>query len=116
MEVYVQPFPGRGGTFQVSSGGGRNPRWSPAGGELFYRSGNRMFAVSYSATGDAFQVEAPRELFRGNFLTEDRSYDVFPDGEHFVMLQPAAGGGVAPTEAVVLNWFEELERLVPTGN
>ena len=114
-EVYVQPFPGPGGRVQVSNGGGRDPRWSPKGGELFYRNGNAVLAVSYAAAGNAFQHDATRELFRGNFSTQSSTYDVFPDGEHFVMLQPADDGSVAPTEGVViLNWFEELERLVPT--
>ena len=75
-----------------------------------------MLAVSYTAKDDSFEHDAPRELFRADFLTEDRSYDVFPDGEHFLMLQPTGGWSVAPTEAVVvLNWFEELTRLVPTN-
>ena len=90
-------------------------RRAAKGGELFYRNGNAVLAVSYAAEGNAFQHDATRELFRGNFFTQSSTYDVFPDGEHFVMLQPADGGSVAPTEGVViLNWFEELERLVPT--
>jgi Tol biopolymer transport system component len=117
QEVYVEPFRFPGGKSQVSGGGGHDPRWSPKGDELFYRNGDRVFSVSYRVDGDAFETDRPRELFRADVLTDDRSYDVFPDGEHFLMLQPAGGQSVAPTEAVVvLNWVEELKRLVPIGN
>ena len=99
----------------MSTAGGSDPRWSARGDELFYRNGNAVLAVSYTAEADAFAHDPPRVLFRGNFFPQSSTYDVFPDGEHFVMLQPADGSSVAPTEGVViLNWFEELERLVPT--
>ncbi len=41
-------------------------------------------------------------------------YDVTPDGQRFVMVESAVESD--PTEVVVvLNWFEELKRLVPTN-
>ena len=44
-----------------------------------------------------------------------RNYDVSPDGRRFLMIQPTAGEHAAPTQIiVVLNWHEELKRLVPT--
>ncbi len=44
-EVYVQPFPGPGGRYQVSSGGGVEPVWSPNGNELFYRAGQALISA-----------------------------------------------------------------------
>lgn len=41
FEVYVQPYPGPGGKWQISTGGGMEPVWKPNGGELFYRSGTK---------------------------------------------------------------------------
>ncbi len=39
-EVYVQPFPDRGGKWQISYEGGVEPEWSPDGRELFFREGD----------------------------------------------------------------------------
>ena len=36
FEIYVQPFPGPGGTFLVSTNGGAQPRWRRDGKEIFY--------------------------------------------------------------------------------
>jgi len=44
-----------------------------------------------------------------------RGYDVSPDGTRFLMIKDAAAStGTAPQLVVVLNFFEELKRLVPT--
>jgi hypothetical protein len=44
------------------------------------------------------------------------NYDVSPDGQRFLMLKPIEQEQSAPTQInVVLNWFEELKRRVPTG-
>jgi hypothetical protein len=43
-------------------------------------------------------------------------YDVHLDGQRFLMLKPIEQAGGAPTQInVVLNWFEELKRRVPSG-
>ena len=61
-----------------------------------------------------------RVLFEGRFAMSHRpdsprNYDVNPDGQRFLMVQTV--DDPAPTQIrVVLNWFKELERLVPTGN
>ena len=78
-----------------------------------------MMVVSYSVEGNAFRYGEPRELFQGGFVNRlyENSYDVFPDGDHFVMLQSVEGDEKGSTQEVVLvtNWFQELERLVPKG-
>src|SRR5262249_36243778 len=38
FEIYVQPFPGPGGKFQISTNGGTQVRWNKNGKELFYLS------------------------------------------------------------------------------
>jgi hypothetical protein len=45
-EVYVQPYPGPGGEWQISTEGGNEPVWNPDGRELFYRAGNSIMAVA----------------------------------------------------------------------
>ncbi len=118
-EVYVQPFPGGGGRLQLSVGGGSHPVWAPNGREVFYRNGDEMMAVAID-TESEFSAGAPQVLFEGRFLgtgsvLEGRNYDISPDGQRFLMIKREQD--VMPTELiVVLNWFEELKRLVPTDN
>ena len=59
-------------------------------------------------------VVVDRAYFTGIGLL-GRSYDVSPDGTRFLMIKDAAAyTGTAPQLVVVLNFFEELKRLVPT--
>ena len=116
-EVYVQPYPGPGGKWQISTEGGTEPMWNPNGRELFYRSGDKMMAVDI-ATQPGFVAGRPRKLFEGRSkpMVPTRDYDVSPDGQRFLMLKPSESADAAPTQInVVLNWFEELKRKVPAG-
>ena len=63
--MYVRPFPGPGGRWQVSTGGGNFPLWSRDGRELLFQTlDQRVMAVSYTAThtagGDSFAAGKPR--------------------------------------------------------
>ncbi len=117
-EVYVQRFPEGSGKWQVSSGGGNNPVWSPDGREIFYQAVPQLtrFMVVSVETEPVFSAGPPRLLFeyrdwQPSGLVGFPNYDVSPDGKTFVVVkQPPP-----VTEFnVVLNWFEELERRVPT--
>ncbi len=116
-EVYVQPFSVSGprGTKQISVGGGTEPVWAPDSRELFYRNGDKMMAVAIE-TEPELSVGTPRLLFEERFLHGPpwarRNYDISPDGQRFLMIKREQD--LVPTEIiVVLNWFEELKRLVP---
>ena len=117
-EVYVQPFPGPGGKWQISTEGGTEPVWNPKGRELFYRNASKMMAVDV-ATQETFSAGKPKVLFEGPYVPTPRSfpdYDVSPDGQRFLMLKANEQAQGAPAQInVVLNWFEELKRRVPTG-
>jgi eukaryotic-like serine/threonine-protein kinase len=117
-EIYVQPYPGPGGKWQISTEGGAEPAWNPNGRELFYRSGNKMMAADV-ATQPSFAAGKPRVLFEGQYMPSQGTspnYDVSPDGQRFLMLKPVEQAQAAPTQInVVLNWFEELKQKVPTG-
>ncbi len=114
-EVYVRPFPkAEEGKSQISTEGGTEPVWV-GNGELFYRNGDQMMAVDMT-TEPTFGASTPRLLFEGVYIRSQGGsafYDVTPDGQRFVMVQ------AQETEStqinVVLNWFEELKRLVPTN-
>ena len=118
FEVYVQPYPGPGGKWQVSTDGGTEPSWNRNGLEIFYRSGNKMMAVDVS-THPGFSAGKPRTLFQGEYLQSPvtaPNYDISPDGQKFLMLKTTDSAQASPTEIqIVLNWFEELKQRVPTG-
>ena len=117
-ETYVQPYPGPGSKWQISTEGGTEPVWNPNGRELFYRSGDKMIAVEVT-TQPGFSAGKPKVLFEGQYVPTPSSfpnYDVSPDGQRFLMLKPSEQAQAAPTQInVVLNWFEELKQKVPTG-
>jgi Tol biopolymer transport system component len=118
QEIYVQPFPGPGGKWQVSTDGGSEPVWNRNGRELFYRSGDKMMEVDI-ATQPGFTAGTPRMLFEKQYEKAPipvSAYDVSPDGQRFLMVKSSEQAQAAPTQInVVLNWFEELKQKVPTG-
>jgi Tol biopolymer transport system component len=116
-EIYVQPYPGPGGKWQISAQGGTEPLWNRSG--LTYLSGNKMMAVEV-ATQPVFSAGKPHVLFEGGYTNlvwpiAATDYDVSPDGQRFLMTKQSGGASSATQINVVLNWFEELKRRVPPG-
>lgn len=114
-EVYVQSFAGSGGKWQISADGGREPVWAHNGREIFFRSGEKMMVAEVS-TEPTFQPASARLLFQGPFqgtTTISPNYDVMPDDQHFLMVQPSEQQSSTPDFNVVLNWDQELKRRVP---
>jgi hypothetical protein len=71
-----------------------------------------MMAVSIE-TEPEFKVTQFEELFEGRYLTSIyRNYDVAPDGRFLMIQEPQEATPLGIN--VVLNWFEELKRLVPS--
>jgi len=114
-EVYVRPFPElEEGLWLISKDGGSQPVWAKDGRELFYIApGSKLMAMSVE-TEPVFRPGTVEELFSGYYEGGiGRKYDVSPDGERFLVIK---NGPSREQEAFILvqNWFEELERLVPT--
>jgi Tol biopolymer transport system component len=111
-DIYVTTFPMPGPTVRVSTQGGRFPRWSGNSQELFYTNGPAMMVASISG-GSVPVVETRRHLFTASH--DILPTDVSPDGQRFLQIQlnepPNAGAQIE----VVLNWQEELKRLVPVN-
>jgi serine/threonine-protein kinase len=115
-EIYVQPYPGPGGKWQVSTDGGNEPVWGRTG-EIFYRSGNKMMAVEVT-TQPTFSAGKPRVLFEKQYLASPfpqtgPAYDVTADGQRFLMVRQLEQPGTPIS--VVLNWIEDLKRRAPAG-
>jgi serine/threonine protein kinase len=107
MEVYVQPFPASGGKWQVSTGGGSQPRWRRDGKELFYISADkRLMAVEVKTEG-TFEAGVPKALFSTRFLPAaapyQHSYAVASDGQRFLVTRLVEEEPAIPI-TVVMNW------------
>ena len=76
-----------------------------------------MMAVAV-ATDPTFEPGRPRTLFDELYRAVgpgDPHYDISRDGKRFLMIDDGVVEGGMPTQIMVtLNWFQELERLVPT--
>ena len=110
-EVYATPYPGPGAKLPISTDGGNQPVWSRRDSELFYRVGERMMAVRVES--EPLRASSPELLFELRAARIDRNapdYDVAPDGR-FLMGVPSEPE--SQEFRVVLNWFDELKRLVP---
>ena len=127
-EVYVTPFPGPGPRISISSGHGgawsAEPAWSRDGRELFYVAdagpGTVALKVVAVEASREFTNVRPKTLFEMDNYSETtplRNYDVTPDGQRFLMVQFVEQNR-EPVTAIhlVQNWFQELERLVPTND
>jgi dipeptidyl aminopeptidase/acylaminoacyl peptidase len=114
--VYVQPFPASGARYEI--GPGRNPFWSPDGKTLYISPGpSTSFAAVNVTTTPGFSFSTPRSIPRPAAQlrqTMPRNYDIAHDGSRFVIVINADDVGVNTNSVhVVLNWHEELKRLVP---
>jgi hypothetical protein len=101
----------------ISTEGGLYPTWGPDSRELFYfeRPTGRLLGVQVEADAP-FTVTRPQPILREPNLENfaGRMYDVHPDGQRFLNLRVATQGDATdPHLVVVLNWAEELKRLVP---
>ena len=108
-EVYVTAFPGPGGRWQVSNGGGVQPVWSRTGKEIFFLAADRKLMAAPCVTGPTFEVGAPKALFQTLArYTGNVAYDVAPDGRFLV--NTVVGAGAAPPITVVTNWDAALKK------
>jgi len=124
-EVYVRPYPAAGGKWQVSDGGGAWPLWSGDGGRLVYRTSSGISEVSVEAGGDSLSIGTPKEVvdgpFRGGMFGISvggyifGDYDVSPDGQRFVMFPEDTDVAPKTHVTMVFNWFDELEKTLPSG-
>jgi eukaryotic-like serine/threonine-protein kinase len=113
-EIYVTSFPVPRGKWQVSVGGGEQPRWRGDGKELFYLSpDSRVMAVPVT-TGANFDSGTPVTLFQAAPRQPIPIYDLFVydvsrDGQRFLIITPVKEAETAPM-SIVLNWTAKLNK------
>jgi serine/threonine protein kinase len=113
-EIYVTSFPDARGKWQVSTGGGEQPRWRGDGRELFYLSADGKMMAAPVTMGTNFDAGTPVALFqttpRQPVLVFDLFvYDVSRDGQRFLINTEVKQAESTPM-AVVLNWPAKLDR------
>jgi hypothetical protein len=113
-EVYMEPYPGPGPREKISIGGGDHPIWSRDGTRLFYCSIEEKMITVTIETEPKLRVTDYKELFDWKYLScgNCQTYDVAPDGRFLMIRDPE--GSQRQQINMVLNWFDELKRLVPT--
>jgi Tol biopolymer transport system component len=112
-EVYVQPFPASGAKWQISSGGGLQPRWRGDGKELFFMAPNKnLMAVDVNLGNGTFEAGVPKMLFQTRSIGYPgprNTYECSADGQRFLMNSLQSDAGSIPVN-VVLNWTADLKR------
>lgn len=89
-DVYVRPFPGPGGQWQISTTGGVAPRWRRDGKELYYIAPDaRLMAVPIRTQGETLEPGTPIPLFQtrivgGGSYPNRPQYDVAADGRFLI--------------------------------
>jgi eukaryotic-like serine/threonine-protein kinase len=106
-EIYVTSFPGAAGKWQVSRGGGTEPRWRGDGKEIYYiNAGGMLTAVPVNAQS-AFATGTPVALFQIQgrapiSSTDVFTYDVAKDGKRFLVNRYVKPEHVEPL-SILLN-------------
>jgi len=101
-EVYVQDFPPNGGKWQISTGGGAQPRWRADGRELFYWNGSKVMAGEMRPAGSRLEPGVPKPLFEAP--GSNPFFDVTSDGQKFLLQVPNEAAGPPQPFTIVLNW------------
>jgi Tol biopolymer transport system component len=113
VELYVRPYPGPGARLPISRNGGGEPLWGRDGKSLYFQRDDGFYVVDVT-TGSAFSATAPRLLFRHRFEPSANGVTGYGQGKdgRFLRVESVKPARPMDTINVVLNWTEELRRLV----
>jgi serine/threonine-protein kinase len=108
---YLQPVPPTGERYQVSRvGGAEEPRWSPDGKKIYYRSGQRIMVVDVQ-TDPELKLSEPRVFHEGDFVNvSGRSFDIDPDGSRALIIQGSEE--IARSVRMITHWLDRVKELV----
>jgi serine/threonine-protein kinase len=115
-DVFVQRYPGPGGRWQISNGGGRFPIWARNGHELFFLGlDQRIRVVEYTVDGHSFSPGKPEVWSESRVadLGVNSAYDLAPDGKRFAVILNADQVGESNRRTnvtVLVNFPDELRQ------
>ena len=111
-EIYVQSVTAGSGKWQISTEGGRDPKWSRDGKEIYFIGpNNRLLAVDVTSE-PTISLGTPHVLFRSVSWDADRygcNYDVSADRQRFY-IRRTSGASELPATTVVVNWMERFKK------
>jgi serine/threonine protein kinase/Tol biopolymer transport system component len=109
LEVYVVPFPGLGGKYQISQEGGRQLRWDKKGDLFFLTTGSQLMKAELNLSAQSLQVKSMHALFQMNLADEAAPlFDVTADGERFIAVTSARPE--SSSISLLLNWPALLHK------
>jgi hypothetical protein len=105
VHVYVQPFPGPGRKWQVSTVPGLWPRWRRDGREILYQATDgAVMAAPIETRGETLVVGAEVELFKSPGAPSLRRFDLSPDGQRLLLIEPEEREDMTSPISVLVNW------------
>jgi eukaryotic-like serine/threonine-protein kinase len=112
-EVFVAPFPWTGVKYQISTNGGRHPRWRGDGKELFFQvpGGTQIMSAAVNGSATRFEVGKIGTLFALDVPDSSQlgeGYAVSRDGQRFLAI--TTGGESSMPLTLVSNWTLELKN------
>ena len=113
-QVYVQPFLAPGGPTLVSEGAGAEPAWASMNELSYVNTDVDSLVLARLQLGPTVTVTRSTLFDHRPFRSGNasiRGYDPTRDGKHFVFARPV-GHRSAVEPIVVLNWLEEVKRLM----
>ena len=106
--VFLTPFGGGGGKWQVSNETAYMTWWNPNGSEILYVGSEGVNAVPVSLTGGSVQLGTPALLFRATLNTNQRRpLAMSPDGQRFLVI--LEGPQEASAATLVTNFARDLK-------
>ncbi|MCL4524310.1 MAG: protein kinase [Acidobacteria bacterium] len=111
-EIYVKPFPGPAGRWQVSTDGGTRPKWRRDGKEIFYLANDdKIMSAEIRVKGTAIEVGAVKPLFQTRAARQGlgSAFDATADGQRFLVNTAVVEQSASPVTLVV-NWPAALKK------
>ena len=119
-QIWVQLFPATGARYQITTGTGYEPLWSPDRQDLFFLGPGFGFNSVSIDTQSGFAYRANQNLPVTGILLGQQAitnFDIMPDGQRFLVVREVSNlsgqTGSSANINIVLNWFEELKERVP---
>ncbi|HEX2837777.1 MAG TPA: protein kinase [Phycisphaerales bacterium] len=111
-EIYVIQSSGDGQPVQVSSGGGRAPKWGPLGTSLYYRVGRSIVRIQMT---DGRTRGEPERVFTGPILDRGSTYSILPD-ETKVLAVEIGVEAIRDEVRIITNFFERIREVAGPGS
>ncbi len=120
-DIFVAPYPGPGGKYQLSTAAADDPTWSRTAPEFFFlnTADLRLMVMPYRVEGNTFVAGKPVPLHEtriaGRPRSPSRDLDLHPDGKRFVVAGSESEAAQRLDKVVfVFNFFDELRRIAPS--